>query len=342
MPVMRQISLAEQKPLKSSILSGERKDIQVKKSVSGALLTTMGVGGPLNTLVTVDSIQALCKIVFELQSDSQQLSVLGAGSNLLINDNGLKSPVLKLGKGFSGLIPLEDTSLDICDLEELRVRSLGGKNSANICLNNQQYLIFGSASTMRLSASFSSQGLSGLEFAAGIPASFGGAIAMNAGAHGSQISDILRRVIVIDTLGRLQVLDAEVLEFAYRSVQLPLGSVIIGGVVELERVDPAVSSKQRARCLEYRKRTQPLTLPSAGSVFRNPDEIELSAGALIEIAGLNFLQHGGVSFSDLHKNWIVRNNKYATASSVKALITEAQRAVKLKFGVRLETEVVEW
>ncbi|OVE79910.1 UDP-N-acetylenolpyruvoylglucosamine reductase, partial [bacterium J17] len=215
-------------------------------------------------------------------------------------------------------------------------------------------LVFAAAALMSLSRKFSGQGLSGLEFAAGIPASLGGAIAMNAGAHGSQISDVLDSVLVYLPKQGLEHLRAEDLNFSYRHSSLSEGALVLAAQISLEAKSKEEVSTKRAECLGYRKQTQPLSQPSSGSVFKNPTPVEIdsekraqmsknvTAAELLDAVGVKGLEMGGVAFSNLHANWLVRVSESASSNDVLVLVKEAQKRVWEKYGISLEPEIVFW
>jgi len=184
-------------------------------------------------------------------------------------------------------------------------------------------------------------GLSGLEFGAGIPGSIGGWIAMNAGIPSRETKDAVREIEVMSPTGRqLRHLPRERLEFQYRCLRgLAPGSVILSALLAVEPSERSRVAAAIDELLERRAATQPLDVPSCGSVFKNPPGAH--AGRLIEAAGLKGARHGGAQISTLHANFIV-NTGGASASDVLALIGHARAAVRLRTGVLLEPEVRIW
>lgn len=188
----------------------------------------------------------------------------------------------------------------------------------------------------RLAQVAGERGLSGLEFARGIPGTLGGAIVMNAGAHGGEIQNVLRSVKVLTESGKVQIYDKRELTFGYRECSLQGKVWILEAELELRPGSKAEIKKQMAENLEKRKAAQPLELPNAGSVFRNPPGD--SAGRLIEQAGWKGKNIGGAQVSTKHANFIV-NMGNATAQDVLSLIQAIQDDVLKKFEVKLLTEV---
>ena len=196
----------------------------------------------------------------------------------------------------------------------------------------------------------SAAGLSGLEFAAGIPASLGGALVMNAGAHGEELSNIVQSVAVLSTDGKLVLRSASEMKYSYRHSELLPGEVVIGSALRLEPADPEQIRQRRSSCLEYRKKTQPLSMPSAGSAFRNPSRqnspdgkiSQPAAAQLLEEVGLKGYAAGGVSYSTLHSNWLVRTGEQARTSELETLIDLGIRKVRDRFDIELRPEIVIW
>lgn len=191
-------------------------------------------------------------------------------------------------------------------------------------------------SLARLAQEAGERGLKGLEFARGIPGTLGGAIVMNAGAHGGEIQNVLDSVKVLTEDGRVQTYDKKDLTFGYRECSLQGKAWILEAQLRLTSGEKEEIKRQMAENLEKRKAIQPLELPNAGSVFRNPPGD--SAGRLIEQAGWKGKKIGGAQVSTKHANFIV-NLGNATAQDVLSLVQAIQDDVLKKFGVRLLTEV---
>lgn len=286
--------------------------IPCRSGTLGATLTTIATGGPLSSLVEPETEDQLKQTLVILNSSSIRYRILGNGSNLLIPDSGVAEVVIRLGRGFRKVIELGAGRLKVG----------------------------GASALMTVSREVSQAGLLGLEFAGGIPASVGGAIYMNAGAHGGEMSSIVETVTVMLPGGEIGELKANDLNFSYRKSSLPAGAIVTEAVLRLTPSLPEETSRRRAEFLAYRKSTQPLTQPSFGSVFVNPPEDK--AGRLIEAAGLKGSACGGVSISSLHANWIVNPERTGTTADVLDLMCRCQEIISSKFGVALHPEVVRW
>lgn len=271
--------------------------------------TTIKIGGPADLFVEPSSSESLAKALQIIKKNGVKWRAIGRGSNLLVSDKGIEGVVLKLGIG-----------LDDFELHEDLLTVGGG------------------CSIVRLATIISKKGLSGLEFASGIPGSIGGAVYMNAGAHGSDISKILVKAQILFDDGRLEWLSNEDLEFSYRTsvLQEKKPGICLNAVLKLEKgvKEDIVAVMQKNK--DYRKVTQPWNFPCAGSIFRNP--LPKYAGQLVEDAGLKGYQIGGAKISEMHGNFIV-NAGDATAQDVLDLIAFVKETILEKYGVTMETEV---
>lgn len=295
-------------------LISELSNFRLKTNVLGEELCTFALGGNIPLLVEPQSLDELIKVLEILKSHKHKWRIIGAGSNLLINDNGIEEVVIRLGRHFSKNTVLPET-------------------------NVQRF--YASESLMRVSRKTTEAGLSGLEFAAGIPATIGGAVVMNAGAHGSSISDVLKTVHLVNENLELVSYSHQEMNFAYRSSRITNSEVVIAADFELIEKDPAEIVAKRNSSLTYRKKTQPLHLRSAGSVFKNPPG-DKAAAELIEELGLKGKKHGGAQISALHSNWIVVVNELAKASDVSYLIDSTKEIVLKEFGIELDVEIIRW
>ena len=194
-----------------------------------------------------------------------------------------------------------------------------------------------SESISKIAKDAAKKGLSGLEFASGIPGSLGGAIYMNAGAYEGEMAKVLKTVTSIDEDGKLHVRNASECDFSYRhSIFMENGEVILSADFELTKDDPKEIEKRMAELTKRRQEKQPLSFPSAGSFFKRPEGH--FAGRLIEDAGLKGLELGGAAVSDLHAGFIINKNN-ASPEDIISLMKIVQETVKDKFGVMLEPEV---
>lgn len=267
------------------------------------------IGGPADLLVSVHTRQELARVQAIASDVGLPVFVLGNGSNLLIADRGVRGIVVALDG-------------DLADLREA----------------DDGTIVVGAG--MRLTALLARarrRGWTGLEWAAGIPGTVGGAVRMNAGSALGECKDTLVDATVSLCGGGEAVLSREALQMSYRSTCLPLGGIVAEARFRPTGGDAGASEARVNDFLARRKASQPLDLPSCGSTFRNPPGDV--AGRLIEAAGLKGLQVGGAQVSPKHANFVV-NVGGATASDVLALIHQVEDAVFSASGVRLEREVV--
>ena len=234
--------------------------------------------------------------------------VLGNGSNLLVSDKGYRGVVIQLWKNFSDI-----TVKDCC------IQAKAG------------------ALLSKVAAEALEAGLTGMEFASGIPGTIGGAAFMNAGAYGGEMKDIIKSVKVLDTQGEVRILPKEELKMGYRtSIVKEKGYTVLSVELELAKGNQEEIRNTMEDLKERRTSKQPLEMPSAGSTFKRPEGY--FAGKLIMDSGLRGFSVGGAQVSEKHCGFVV-NKGGATAMDVLNLIREVQRRVKEQFGVELETEV---
>ncbi len=268
--------------------------------------TSFRIGGPADLMALVESPQALANLITAALEHEVPLTVLGGGTNLLVLDGGVRGLVLKLGTEFAS------------------VREAGGGLCARAALP-----------LARLLAEARIRCLSGLEFAAGIPGTVGGGLWVNCGALGQALGSRFVSASGISHSGEIVSVDREDVKFSYRSAAFPVPMVITEATFDLEKGDPVGMDKAMHDALERRK-YQPLDVPSAGCVFKNPQDEP--AARLIEGASLKGLQRGGAKVSHRHANYIV-NKGGATAADILELIAEVRKTVLDRFGVSLEMEV---
>jgi UDP-N-acetylmuramate dehydrogenase len=273
--------------------------------------TSLRIGGPADLLVVPETPAELAEVLRAAADHGTPVTLLGGGSNVLVGDGGIRGIVVKLGRGFA--------RLEWCEGE-------GGAE-----------LRAGAAVRLgRLSRAAVARGLAGLEYAEGIPGTVGGALFMNAGAYGGDISGAVAAVEGLDAAGNGIALDGALLAFRYRRADLPRGLVVTAVRFRLRR-QPA--AEVRARMAEARARrlaAQPHGAANVGSIFKNPEGDH--AGRLIEAAGLKGTRAGRARIAERHANFIV-NEGGARAVDVKALMDLAQRVVWERNGVWLEPEV---
>lgn len=269
--------------------------------------TTFRVGGPADLMFFPRGVEELELALQAAGEAGVPVHLLGNGSNLLVRDSGLRGLTIVMGEGFAQI-----------RVEGARVRAQAG------------------AMLSRVSMAAQEAGLSGLEFAAGIPGTLGGGCAMNAGAYGGQLSDVLVEAeVLMDGVRRS--LSREEMQMGYRTT-LPLrrGGIVLSACFALTPGDPQRILERMRELNARRREKQPLNLPSAGSTFKRPEGH--FAGGLIEQCGLKGYRIGGAQVSEKHAGFVV-NAGGASAADILALIEHIQRVVLARTGVRLEPEV---
>lgn len=269
-----------------------------------APLISLQVGGPADVLVMPSDVGDVIQVLQGARAEGIPIIVLG-GTNVLVRDKGIRGIVVQL-KHLTGIH--EEANQVVYAQAGVRLPLL------------MQFAL--------------RHNLSGMEWAAGIPGTVGGGVVMNAGTRLGEMKDVLRAVDFVNLRGKRVRVDASDMSFAYRKTTLPKG-MVVGAWVQL-----ALSTREKVEAktkeyLRYRRATQPLTIPNAGSVFKNPPGD--SAGRLIEAAGLKGARIGDAEVSTMHANFIV-NKGTATAAQVLALIRKVRQTVGRKFGVRLQLE----
>ena len=277
--------------------------------------TTLRVGGEPHILFVPKTLDELIGFVKEYSS----YAVLGGGSNVLANDEGLLYPVIKLSQLPREIKKIEDTETHVL----LRV-------SANI--SKSKFLSY-----------CLEHGLEGAEFLAGIPGNIGGGIAMNAGTSQGEFSDIVDQINVLKPNEEIVSLANEEIGFSYRHAELPWGAVIISAILKLKKGDEYEIKIKIKDILENRNKTQPVKEANCGCIFKNPivNGVRVSAGKLIDEVGLKGMQVGEALISPMHGNFFV-NVGNAKASDMILLIGLAQAKVYEKYKVMLEKEVCIW
>lgn len=268
--------------------------------------TTFGIGGPAEVLIQVNTKDAARAAARALKEYDITPCVIGNGSNILVSDEGIRGAVMKICCG------------------EYRVSGNTVYAGAGATLN-------------KLAAAARDAGLSGLEFAYGIPGTVGGAVYMNAGAYGGQIADVLRASEYLDGSGKAGMFSKDEHGFGYRdSVYMHGEYIILGAEFALKSGEISEIDEKMRDYLKRRRDSQPLELPSAGSVFKRP--AGNYAGALIEKCGLKGYRIGGAEVSEKHAGFIV-NRGGATCEDVKRLIEHIRETVLREYGIMLECEI---
>ncbi len=293
----------------------------------GADLCTFGVGGEIPILFYPENDDCLGQSLVFFKEQGMPYRILGNGSNIVMPDSGLKEIIIKLP-------PLIFMGPSFKDIDKEEINSLEHGNSL-------KFNISASSSLMSLSRQFTDVGLSGLEFAAGIPGSLGGAVFMNAGAHGAEISEVIDFIKVLDQNGVEKIYKKNDLGFSYRKSKINSGEIITNVSLILKKDEISKIKAHRKECLEYRKKTQPLTFPSAGSVFKNISK-EISAAKVIDDLGLKGFRMGAASISMLHANWIIVDEVGGKSQEIQNLVEVIIDKVYRNIGINLEPEIIFW
>jgi len=281
----------------------------IKKDEPLANHTTIRIGGPADLLIEPSSIENLKKTMELIRKYKVKWRAIGRGSNLLVSDKGIEGVVIKLGNGIN-----------------------------HFEINNTHLIVDAGYSVVSLAVQIGRKGLAGFEFASGIPGSVGGAVYMNAGAHGSDMSRILTKAFILFDDGSMEWLTNDEMKFSYRTsvLQKKRPGIIVKAEFQLTEGNKDKITEAMQKNKVYRKETQPWNFPCAGSIFRNP--LPHHAGKLVEEAGLKGYQIGGAQISDMHGNFII-NAGNAKAEEVLQLINYIRKTIYELYKVEMETEV---
>jgi UDP-N-acetylmuramate dehydrogenase len=269
-----------------------------------------GVGGPARWFIPTRDVAVLADLLRRCHDSGVPVTMLGAGSNTLISDDGIDGLVIRHN----------DRRLRVVDAETIEVGA--------------------GAMMPRVALDCATRGLAGIEFGIGVPGTLGASVYGNAGAFGTDISDVLIDCTSLDQSGSATTLPAEACDFRYRSSRFKNelhGYVIVSARLRVHADDPAAVRERTDAIQAERKASQPYGIRSLGSVFKNPPDDK--AGRLIEAAGLKGRRSGGAQISPKHANFIV-NVDHARASDVLSLVCVAHDAVLQQFGVDLEREII--
>lgn len=271
------------------------------------LHTTFRVGGPADVLVTPDT-ESLPEVIALCKKHELPYYVIGNGSNLLVGDAGIRGVVIVM------------------------------TNRAGEIVCEGETITAGAGSTLgQIAVLAAGNGLTGFEFATGIPGTLGGAVVMNAGAYGGEMKDVITSVVVLDAEGKQKELSVEELDLSYRHSCIPENNYIVLSVtMKFERGDVETIRAKMAELRELRISKQPLEYPSAGSTFKRPEGY--FAGKLIMDAGLRGYQVGGAQVAEKHCGFVI-NKENATAADIVQLMQDVSDKVEAQFGVKLEPEV---
>ena len=270
--------------------------------------TTFKIGGPAQYYVTPESVTQIQEVVSLCRDMNIPLHVIGNGSNILVGDDGVDGVVLALFNTFSDY-----------EIKDNVITAQAGM------------------SLIKLAVIALREGLTGLEFASGIPGSVGGAVYMNAGAYDGQMKDVVTSVTVLDEAGNIRILGRDELDMGYRtSAVAKHNMIVLQVIIELKTGDKEQIKDRMNQLSELRKQKQPLEYPSAGSTFKRPEGY--FAGKLIADAGLKGYSIGGAAVSEKHAGFVV-NMGGATAKDVVELTDYIKKRIMEQFGVTLELEV---
>ena len=270
--------------------------------------TTFRIGGPADYFVMPETIEELANVLKLCKEEQMPYFILGNGSNLLVGDKGFRGVVIQLYKNFDGL-----------QIEGTTVTAKAG------------------AMLIRVAKESGKAGLTGLEFASGIPGTIGGAMVMNAGAYGGEMKDVVTAVTVLTKDGEIKTLTGEEMNFRYRgSVVEDEAYIVLEAVMELQEGNLEEIQARIDELSVQRRTKQPIEFPSAGSTFKRPEGY--FAGKLIQDADLRGYQVGGAQVSEKHCGFVI-NAGGATAADVMQLMQDVSDKVQAQFGVALEPEV---
>ena len=272
--------------------------------------TSFKIGGPAECLIKIENKVQL-KNIFEIAKDFNiPLTIIGNGSNILVSDKGIKGIVLKI------------------EIKKLEIQENNEK--VNVTVGSGEKLGI-------IAQKFLNQEIEGFEFASGIPGTIGGAIRMNAGAHGKEMKDIVKTVTYMDRDGNIKKIENAEAEFKYRnSIFSHKDYVIIETELELQKGNKEEIPEKMQEYANHRKENQPLEYPSAGSTFKRGEDF--ITAKLIDECGLKGYQIGGAQISEKHAGFII-NKDNATAEDVMKLIEYTKEQIYNKFGKKIETEV---
>lgn len=292
-------------------LKGLTKEDQIHLQAPMSGYTTFRVGGPADCLIELRGREELRSITQYLKKIGMSFFVIGNGSNLLVSDQGYRGVILRIGKDFRHI-----------RVEGNRIFAQAGAPMAAVARTAMEH------------------GLTGLEFASGIPGTVGGGVVMNAGAYDGEMKQVVRNVEVLGTDGEFWMLDNETMEFGYRTSAIQGHEYIVTEVeFELMPGDPAGIAARMEELNARRREKQPLEFPSAGSTFKRPEGY--FAGKLIMDAGLAGYHIGGAMVSAKHCGFLINTRPGETsARDIRELIEYTRETVKNRFDVELEPEVI--
>lgn len=277
--------------------------------------TSFKIGGPAEYLIKIDSVEELKSILKLSKEKDIPLTIIGNGSNILVSDDGIKGIVLKI------------------EIKKFKIDQISDNN-----VEEKVKITVGSGNKLgEVAQKLAKQEIAGFEFAAGIPGTIGGAIRMNAGAHGSEMKDIVRTITFIDRDGNIHKIENSQAEFEYRnSIFAHEDYIILEVEMQLEKGSKEEIQSKMQEYSNYRKEKQPIEYPSAGSTFKRGTDF--ITAKLIDECGLKGYQIGGAQISEKHAGFII-NKGNATAKDVIKLMEYTKEQVYEKFGKVIEPEI---
>ena len=272
--------------------------------------TSFKIGGPAEYFILIDNKEQLKNIIKFAKNENITITIIGNGSNLLVKDEGIKGIVIKI------------------NIKKLEIKEE----------NNKIKVIVGSGNKLgEIAQKLAIQNITGMEFAAGIPGTIGGAIRMNAGAHGAEMKDIVKNITYMDRNGEIHTISNNDAQFEYRkSLFCKTDYIIVETELELEKGNKEEIQKKMTEYAQFRKEKQPIEYPSAGSTFKRGTDF--ITAKLIDECGLKGYQIGGAQISEKHAGFII-NTGNATAKDVIELIEYTKEQVNKKFGKIIEKEI---
>mgnify|MGYP001034260610 FL=1 len=288
---------------------------ELKSIVEGTILenepmafhTSYGIGGPVNAYITPKDRKDLANILKFANKHSIKTYFIGSGSNLLVSDSGINGIVLTPAKSLNNL--------------EIKGKYVDAESGVMLG---------------KLVKECIKRNLSGVESLVGVPGTLGGAIVMNAGAFGKEISNFLESVDIMDTNGSIIKYQRHDIDFSYRFSSIKSSEFVLKALFKLNEESAEIISQKRLKASSGRKTNQPLRYRSAGSVFKNPKEN--AAGFLIDQAGLKGTKSGNAEISNHHANFFI-NHGNASCSDITKLIRLTRNTILKKYGIRLELEL---
>jgi len=291
------------------------KDILQKKfgknliiNESLAKYSWFNLGGPADIFFRPESKDQLMKFLKEIRGKNSKIYILGAGSNTLIRDSGVKGTVIKLSSKFSDIKLLEKDTIEV-----------------------------GAAALDRKVSEFAKNNdISKMEFLSCIPGSIGGAVSMNSGCYGSEVSEILLSIKVIDEQGHEKEIKSNEIDFYYRGTNLPKNYIILSARFKGVVSSKSLIEKRQNELIQKKKDSQPSQIKTGGSTFKNNNDKK--AWTLIKESGCDKFNVGDAKISEQHCNFFINNGK-AKAGDIEKLINKVKKEVKIKTGVSLELEI---